>query len=343
MSQGARQPFWLALVASLLLHLVALTAPGWGLPFFEEDDAHVEFAATLVMPLPPVPVQAPLPSPPRRPVKKSVRSSPVVAPSPVFSTVPTPAEPELPVEPTVPAPEAVPESAAETLVEPAVAAPPAPTFAHADILPKSGRIVFQVTRGEGGLIVGQAEHVWRHDGTNYELRAVTETVGLAALFRPAAVSQQSRGSFAATGLQPLEFRVERDGKPRENVRFDYAEAQLTLSNGRTVTLLPGTQDLLSLFYQLGAYSFDDAKFAVSVTTGRKISHFGVAVGPADKLETPLGSRDVRHLRITGTAREDATEVWLDTQTRLPLKIRHRDRKGEIFDQIVTAIELEKNP
>jgi hypothetical protein len=343
MNQGARQPFWLALVASLLLHLVALTAPGWGLPFFEEDDAQVEFEATLVMPLPPVPVQAPVPSPPRRPVKKSVRPSPVVASSPAFPTAPPPAEPEPPVEPTAPAPEAVPESAAETIVEPAVAAPPAPTFAHADILPKSGRIVFQVTRGEGGLIVGQAEHVWRHDGTNYELRAVTETVGIAALFRPVVVSQESRGSFAATGLQPLEFRAERDGKPKESVRFDYGADRLTLSNGRTAAFPAGTQDLLSLFYQLGAYSFADAKFAVSVTSGRKISHFGVTVDVAQTLDTPLGLREVRHLRITGIAREDATEIWLDVQTRLPLKIRHRDRKGEIFDQIVTAIELEKNP
>lgn len=333
MNDHARRPFWLALFVSLLLHAAALTSPGWSLPF-SEDESPERLEATLAVPRPPS--AAPVVPPPRpKPAKK-------VVPVPVAGdSVPAPQAAAAPAEPPSPQPEPPPPPAVPADIP--LAVQPAPTFVHAEIWPRQGRVVFQVTRGEGGLIVGQAEHTWHHDGTNYELRAVTETVGLAALFRPARVSQESRGSFAASGLQPLEFRAERDNKPKDSLRFDYTTGQLTLTNGLNAAFPAGTQDLLSLFYQLGAYSFELGEFPVSVSTGRKIAYFVVAVSDAQKLDSPLGERSVRHLKITGTAREDFTEIWVDTQTRLPLKIRHRDRKGEIFDQIATAIELDTSP
>jgi hypothetical protein len=228
-----------------------------------------------------------------------------------------------------PEPAFAPESS-EAPESPPAAVLPTPTFAYANLWPKNGRIVFQVTRGEGGLIVGQGEHRWTHDDQSYELHAVAETIGLAALFRPVQVTQTSRGAFTANGLQPQEFRTERDGKPKSEVRFDAPQD----------AALP-TQDLLSLFYQLGAASFDVPEFAILVKTGRKLSKFTVVVGETLKLDSPLGEREVRHLKIAGRSNEDSTEIWLDTVTRLPLKIRHRDRKGEVFDQIATTITLEK--
>jgi hypothetical protein len=153
---------------------------------------------------------------------------------------------------------------------------------------------------------------------------------LAALFQPVQVMQSSRGNFTATGLQPLEFKTERDGKPKVSTRFD------TLEN----TAAP-VQDMLSLFYQLGAVSFDVPEFAVKIQTGRKVAKFVVMVGETLTLDLPLGTYTVRHLKIAGGKNEDSTEIWLDTVSRLPLKIRHRDRKGEVFDQIATTITLEK--
>ena len=49
---------------------------------------------------------------------------------------------------------------------------------------------------------------------------------------------------------------------------------------------------------------------------------------------------MRHLKVAGGPTEDSTEIWLDTMTRLPLKIRHRDRKGEVFDQTATTVQLD---
>jgi hypothetical protein len=323
MNVTVRRPFRLALGFSLLLHLAALTVPGWQLPLLEDEEPQEMLDATLV-----VSVQAH--------AKAQPKPLPKPAPKPRPQPQATPAVPRAVTEPApvaeaavAPEPAFVPESS-EAPEPPPAAVPPAPTFAYANLWPKNGRIVFQVTRGDGGLIVGQGEHRWTHDEQSYELHAVAETIGLAALFRPVQVTQTSRGAFTANGLQPQEFRTERDGKPKSEVRFDAPQD----------AALP-TQDLLSLFYQLGAASFDVPEFAILVKTGRKLSKFTVVVGETLKLDSPLGEREVRHLKIAGRSNEDSTEIWLDTVTRLPLKIRHRDRKGEVFDQIATTITLEK--
>lgn len=338
MNDAVRRPFWLALAASLLLHLLVLIAPGWGLPLLDDEPGQTLLDATLTVPVqarpvPPPPQPAPSPRKPPRPNKA------LKAPLPTAPVEPLAA----PASESDPAPE--PQAASEPVPEPAPseaaplsAVPPAPTFAG--IWPQRGRIVYQVTRGEGGLIVGQAEHVWKHDGETYELRALTETVGLAALFRPAQVVQESRGIFVVAGLQPLEFKTERDGKLTGSARFDASQGRIFLGNGNSAPLVAAAQDLLSLFYQLGAMPLDTLEFTLSVTTGRKVAGYTVVVGDAQKLDTALGERSVRHLKVTGNARDDATEIWLDNATHLPLKIRHRDRKGEIFDQTATAVELQ---
>ena len=324
-------PLWLAMSASLALHIGVLLAPGWSLPLEDEPDP-ARLDATLAAPpttAPAAPAAPVAPAPLRRPRPKQPP-----APRPVR---------ELPAaavaEETPAVAEEAPPAAAAAPEPPPAAAPSAPSFAGQ--WPRRGRIVFQVTRGEDGFIVGQSEQRWSHDGERYTLQAVSETTGLAALFRPAKVVQESRGTFDASGLRPLEFETQREGKRKEGVRFDVEAGRIQYASGGSDSLVAGTQDLLALFHQLGAIDLAVPNFIVPVATGRKLAHYAVTVEAPMALETPLGTRSAWHLRVAGVVREDATEVWLDTQTRLPLKIRHRDRKGEVFDQIATIIELEQ--
>jgi hypothetical protein len=335
---SVRRPFLLALALSLMLHLVLLLVPGWGMPMADEAtnlpslDAQLLPLAQTAAPVVPQPV----------PVKRRApRETSVAPPEPVVTplaesvtAVSEPAPPVLPedAQPDTPAADAV---------------PPAPTFdpAVARAWPQRGRIRFAVTRGAGGFIVGQAEHRWQHDGTTYQLHAVTETVGIAALLRPAMVVQESRGNLVATGLQPLEFKNERDGKRKLLLRFDPVQGRLTLDSGAEVAMNEPVQDLLSMLYQLSTMPHDAKEFAITVATGRKLARHVVRVAETTQLETPFGTRSVLHLIMPpadGVTHDDSTEVWLDIATRLPLKIRHRDRKGEVFDQTATAVELD-NP
>ncbi len=209
--------------------------------------------------------------------------------------------------------------------------------------PRDGRLVFQVTRGEGGLLVGESTHTWQHDGERYRLRVVTETVGLAALFRPARVEQLSEGGFDAYGLRPHRFETVRGGQLKESVRFDVAEGQVFLSNGQSAPLLPGTLDLLALFHQLGAHAADQAETTLNIATGRKMAAYRIVLVGVERIVVPYGEFLARHYLIAGDKSDDATEIWVDQKTGLPVKIRHRDRKGEVFDQLVTHIELKDAP
>jgi hypothetical protein len=326
-------PFWLAVSASLALHAGVLLVPGWELPVDDESET-APIDATLVTPQPaaakpPVPAAA-------RPARKRSPAKPLPLPAPAIPQARVPIEPVAVVpdpEPPVPAVEPIP-----AVAEPPPAVLPAPTFAAR--WPRSGRIVYQVTRGEGGLIVGQSEQRWTHDGQTYHLHAETETTGLAALFHPAKVVQVSRGSFDAAGLRPLEFEVRRAGKETDSVRFAPDQGRIFLARGQSVPFVVAAQDLLSLFHQLAALSFDVPEYPLAVTNGRKLATYAIVVGAELALETPQGLRQVRHLKVGGKANEDATEIWLDIETRLPLKIRYRDRKGEVFDQVAIAIETE---
>lgn len=329
-------PFWLALSASMALHVGVVLSPGWSLPLEDEPES-TSIDATIVAPQP-VSAKAAEPAP-RPPARKRPPAKPPSPPAPPTSAAPVadvPGESMSANDAPVPAAETPPLEPQAVAEPPPPAVLPAPTFASR--WPRSGRIVYQVTRGEQGMIVGQSEQRWEHDGAHYSLHAETETTGLAALFRPAKVVQDSRGVFDAAGLRPLEFETQREGKDKDSVRFEPEQGRIVLGRGGAAPFVTAAQDLLSLFYQLAALSFDVTEYPVTVATGRKVATYAIAVGKESLFETPHGPRTVRHLKVSGNARDDATEIWLDVETRLPLKIRHRDRKGEVFDQVALTIE-----
>lgn len=223
---------------------------------------------------------------------------------------------------------------------------PAPTFA-ADLAARwatQGRAVFEVRHAGSGFVVGHSEHRWQHDGRRWNLRLATEPAGLVSLFSQARAVQESHGIFVPGGLQPLEYRTEKNGKPKGHARFDPAAGRIELGNGESVPLAGQTQDLLSLFYQLGAEDLARPRFTLALTTGRKVAAYQVSVRGTQTLDSGVGQHQVWHLRIVPATEAqnaesaESTEVWLDTTSRLPVRIRHRDRKGDVFDQILTSLE-----
>lgn len=228
----------------------------------------------------------------------------------------------------------------------AVAVPPAPAAGEAARFaaqwPAQGRAVFEVRHGGSGVVVGRSEHRWQHDGQRWSLHATTAPAGLAALFSQARATQESRGVFVAGGLQPLEFLTERNGQPKDSARFDLASGSIELGNGERAPLSGRTQDLLSLFYQLGAEDLARPRFVITLTTGRKLADYEVTVRATQTLQTGSGTHRVHHLQIVaaaGAQSGESTEIWLDTTHRLPVKIRHRDRNGGVFDQTLVSLEI----
>ena len=197
-------------------------------------------------------------------------------------------------------------------------------------------------RGDQGFVVGQAVHLWKHDDKAYEISSVTETTGLAALFRPARVTQTSEGEITAEGLQPHEYRTTRNDVATESATFDWQAHKLRYSGERNAPISPGSQDMLSLFYQLGLQAVGE-RTEIMLATGKKYERYTFASLGEEKLSTRFGEQRVLHLRTVGETGSEATEVWLGLDLHgLPLKVRYTDRHGESFEQVAEEVEFDDN-
>lgn len=322
-------PFAVALLASALIHAAALIGPGWALPGPNESDAPAAIEAVLAKPAPAaeaVPVAKPTPRPPaERP-----RPRPVAAAAPAVAA-------------TASAPAAMPPvaAAAQPAAEPSLA-PPVPLPHSA--LPGRGRVRYVITRGENGFVVGQTVHTWEHDGLAYKAQSLAETTGLAALFKPARVVQTSVGELTAEGLKPHEFRHERVAG-LDSASFDWAR-RVVAYGGSEEGIAPGTQDMLSMYYQVVLLAPQSGALDVPIATGRKLESFRIEVLGEVSLALPAGERRALHLKTRSG--NDSIEMWLAVgagadRRGLPLKIRFTDRKGEIFDQTAQDIDIMEKP
>ena len=324
-------PLILALVASALLHVGVVVAPGWALP--EAMDA--DLPPTIDAVLAPVRSEAAPVRVEAAPVTKAVPKPPLGKPMPPAAVQPVPAV-EAPS-----APVAVAAVAAEPPpAEPPLAVPSAPTIEPAapvpakTSLPGKGRMRYLITRGEGSFVIGESVHSWDHDGFTYRLKSVTETTGIAAMFKPARIAQSSEGEVTAAGLRPREFRHER-AAGIDTASFDWVRRVVTYA-GREGSLAEGTQDMLSMYYQLVLLAPRSGTLEMPIATGRKLVNYRFEVLGEETLIFPAGGRQTVHIRTRSG--KDSIEMWLPIgegeQSRgMPLKIRILDRKGEIYDQI----------
>lgn len=323
-----------ALAISLALHLVVISGPGWQLSSLEDllrADEGPPLEAHLVAH--PGPVAA-MSARPKLGRQKPNRPKPV---APMAEDKVSPGD-----TPPVAAP-ALPESAPP---EPEVAAaePPMPeaTAAVPMTLPNYVRLEYRVTYGEGGFAIGSAVEEIRHDGTHYSMRNTAETTGLVALFRPAKIVNVSAGEIVASGLRPTEFWVRRDNGKGEAAHLNWDAGEVQLASGKQYPLEPGTQDMLSMFAQLALIGIDGASVSMPVATGKKVERYEFAVLGEEGIATPRGERRALHLRNRQPDGKEATEIWLGLDdARLPIKIRHIDRRGDVFDQIAVRIEFEE--
>lgn len=318
-----------ALGLSLLVHVLVGGSPGWRLPSPDDAEADGLLEARLApQPLAPVePVPAPLPAEPQ-PRKRRARPAPA--------------------EPTPPQVEAA--AASTGMAVPEAPAPPAATVASEPAKvglgwPRQGRIRFEVTRGEGeqAMLVGQSTHSWRHDGGTYALQTVTETVGLAALFRPVRVVQTSEGLLGADGIVPQEFRVERSGRTAERARFDWEGMKLTLYSGervrREAALAAGAQDILSQIYQIGLVEAA-SRVELMIATGKRYGRYAYEAVGEENIETRFGALRTWHLKTPALPGEQGMELWLaPDHHNLPLRIRFTDRKGDVYEQNAVEIDI----
>jgi hypothetical protein len=331
-----RKRFLLALMASLVLHAGVLTGPFWPGPATDASPPPPLQARLVEAPqraAPPARVPAPRPRKPRRPaLVPALVPPPLAEPAEVLPPDPSPVQVADPFAAAEPPPAAI-----------AGDAPAPPASAAALPLPRSVRIRYRVTLGEGGFGIGESVQELRHDGRRYEMRSSAETTGLAGFFRPVRVVNISLGEVTTGGLRPDEFRVERSNGKNEKAVFDWPAGLARLSNGREYPLAAGAQDMLSLFAQLALLPEGEEMASLLVVTGKKLDRYDFRVVGEETIATPGGARATLHLRGREGESGELTEVWLGlAEARLPVKIRHLDRRGQVYEQVAESIVFSGN-
>jgi hypothetical protein len=332
----------LAFAASLGIHALALLAPDIDLSGGGEPPVVVAELKALAKELPtPVAKREETVKPRnsrvlRRKTPASKRSPQLLARS-ASPLAPTEAVPDA-VSSAAPEAASAPDGGQEVTPEIPLAAP-APTASR---WPARGMIRYRVDRGDQGFAIGFSIHQWEVIDGAYRLTAVTETSGLVALFRPLRFEVESRGRLTAEGLLPEHVVTRQEGRETGTTAdFDWDKMELRVGNRSPRTLLPGTQDVLSFAYQLGLIADLAAHGSLPIATGKAYANYRIEIVGDEEIETPAGTFRCLHLRVPGVA---TTELWLAyDRSLLPVKIQHIDRKGALFVQLATTIEVSQEP
>jgi hypothetical protein len=313
----------LALVLSTLVHILLLWQwPEWKLTSKPEQ-------------LPPL--QATLEPLPKL-VKKSIEHRPKTKAAPSSPNLPQPfpapiSEGNLsnapPAQTTV-------ESAALSAID--MAGPPPPT------LPKHAQLRFSVQYGNGSFKVGEIIHELKISDGHYTLHAETQTTGLTKLFKSYSLTQNSRGTITAHGLQPdyyEEIKKDSSKSNTSNAHFDWPTGKVFFADGRNRVLLEQTQDTLSLPYQLSQLPLNMEMINISIFNGKDIAHYQLTIGNDEKLETPMGTLHTIAMHKVNGPNEDGLIIWLALEYRLlPVKILYFDKSGEVAaNMIITDIRV----
>jgi len=302
----------------------------------------------LPAPRPPTPPSAPPllarlePMPPAPPAAKlGAAKATVKAAPPRRLTPPAPEPPEAQAGET-PRAAINEEEPAAISSEPAAEAD-APSVAGEARLP--GRIVidFTLIRGEQGLVVGRMRHEWQVTDDQYTLTSTAEATGVFSLVLPGVLLQVSRGLITPEGLKPLSFWIQRGQRQdrTESASFDWGAGSLRFGRSgeeKTVPLPAGSQDVLSVFYQLALTAPHNGVLELPVTNGRKFDRYRYRVVGEETLDTPLGPLVTERLERIQAPGEDALTLWLARDYHwLPVRLRFVDRRGEVAEQVVNTL------
>ncbi len=347
-----RRIFLLALVISILAHLLLLATPDF-LPPAEEHPEMMIQARLEPLPLPKA-VLTPKPKSVPKPTIKSIRkprpkAKPHIQSAPPKPTpIPEPREPPIPQTDTpIASTQTPPVTPEKPPADSAPSEPVTPPSAPLNALPGKIEINYTLYWGTNGFKVGHAAYIWQVQGSHYVLTSITEGTGLIGIIQPGRLVQISEGHITLQGLAPDNFWIQR-GKTTPDktsvAHFNYQQHTVTLgkiNHTSTVPLLPGAQDILSVTFQLAMLApFQDEQL-LHVTSSNDLTPYTVHVVGDEMLDTTMGQLRTLHLVRNQEAGEDAIDVWLaQDYNYMPVKIQINHGKFGIVEQVIKGIKVE---
>lgn len=343
MQQRAKRILLIALLISLLIHVVLLT--GVKLSFPENDEPESSVIEARLIPLPaPAPKPAPVkakPTPVRPPKPRPPPVIPEIHPENDALSVPAiPAEPETPLEPGFTLPPTLPSEAVsenETI--------PARDLPTLNNLPGKLEIQYKLLKGIDGFGIGKASYVWLVKDGRYTITSITEGTGIFSLIQPGKLVQISQGRITPYGLAPDDFWIQR-GRPTPDkstaAHFDYARQTVTISKNNQAFSVPmqeNSQDVLSVVFQLVVRSPFPDEMLLHVTSGKNLKPYHARVVGEETLHTALGELKTLHLARSAEHGEDAIDIWLAEEANfIPVKVRIDHNKYGVIEQVITGMQ-----
>lgn len=340
-----RRQFWVAIVISLAIHVVAYVSSPRFISVWRDATA-ARYDAVLLPPRQSArdseAISRPAAAPSRQPRRALTRPRPQPAPviaaadagegeplpsvdanaSAVASALAGPVETvaenraaAAEVSPPVPEPPPAAEPAAARAAE----APPPD-------LPSKISISFKAT---SNISDGVADYTWKRNGNRYEVDSSLQASGFVMALLAGVLHQVSRGEITADGLQPETFMMRRGDSEPDTADFLRGSNEIRLTRGgksRLVPLPARIQDTQSFLFQL---AFDAPrlksptdKLELLVTNARKVYRHSFRQLGEVTIETRFGPVRTLHLLSDAADPEDAYEVWLSPEHfHLPVKLK----------------------
>ena len=281
-----------------------------------------------------------LPSPPPKP---RPRSKPAAQPAASAPASPASAD----ANPVTPAPDAPAEnSPTETATPSPAPAAPEPTSDTPDVLiarqlPPPALLDYALEGMSQGLHYSASSTLqWQFDSQRYELSLTVQAFLLGSR------QWRSSGHLGPDGLLPDRFSDKR--KSEVAAHFDREHQQIIFSNNKPTTpLLPGAQDQMSLFLQLGgAVNTSPDQFRVGSSlnvqtiTPRSADLWHISLVGEDNLPLMGQPRLTRHWVCAPRGTYDSKlEFWTDPSlTGLPVRIRITQANGSYIDMKLSDLK-----
>ncbi|PKO47236.1 MAG: hypothetical protein CVU29_03515 [Betaproteobacteria bacterium HGW-Betaproteobacteria-22] len=200
---------------------------------------------------------------------------------------------------------------------------------------------FEIKRGNDQTPAATAIMIFKKEATGaYSISSNTEAIGLASLFFNA-LTQTSEGTITEYGLQPsyYQYQYGKDERKLQFAQFSWSDGVIELNTAKgkeTVSLTPGTQDLLSFMYQF-MFVPPLENMQLNITNGKNLRHYAYEFVGEEKISTGLGILNTIHILHSGD-KEAKTELWLATAYQyIPVKIRKTEKNGEVIEQTIRQL------
>jgi uncharacterized protein DUF3108 len=328
----ARRTLWIALALSVLIHAAWSL---WPVETPKTPDETVLSATLTEMPAPP-----PLAAAPAAKARAKVRHvTPAPAPSPTTpaeapETTASVASSETPE--TASAAEALP-AAPPAPVPPPIASPPVKT------LPPRLELEYKLFLGTQGFVIGAATYRFEHTGNEYKIATVAEARGIVALILRGRGKIESRGLITPTGLQPLEFAIERGSSDRREVtHFDWESGVATLHEDKMVALESFSFDPMTAMWQAYFTPPETSQQTVNLVTTRRVLNYTVERDGNETIAWPNGDIETERWRVNSEDGRTHAYFWLAPQMHyVMVKMRVSQTARGTVEALLDAIRVDE--